>query len=242
MQHYFTPPPDSGGMVSITGQDALHLARVLRVRAGGHVTVTDGMGGRWKTEIVSASTELVEARVVAVLPAPPEPAVGVTLFVARSKADKWEHVLQKAVELGAVRLTPFSSSRCVGVFSEARLPRLRGIAREAAMQSGRGVVPTVDKPVSYAEAVGRAAGCELALFCYEEARELSLRMALSGRTPRSVAILTGPEGGFSHEEAAYAKQAGCLPVSLGPRILRCETAPLAALTMTLALLGEMEPQ
>ena len=242
MRHFFAPPPDSSGTISLDGVDARHLARVLRAQPGERITVADGLGGQWEAQLETVAAELVTARALKERPVQSEPAVRVTLLTAWSRAGKWEHVLQKAVELGAARITPFCTPRCLGSLPSDKLPRLQSIAREAAMQSKRGIIPEISPSMSFADAIGLAGAHDIALFCYEAEDQLSLREALDSTQPRSVAIVTGPEGGFSPEEVLLARQANCQIVSLGPRILRCETAPLAALTATLAFLGELDPQ
>lgn len=142
--------------------------------------------------------------------------------------------MQKATELGAASVTPYLSERCVRRPKPEKIAgetaRLSRIAAEAAKQSGRSVLPTVSAPLSFREMLREAAETELALFCYEGEGTTQLPVIL-GRHPeaRKIAVIVGPEGGFSPEEAAAAREAGCLLCGLGRRILRCETAPLFAL-------------
>ena len=151
--------------------------------------------------------------------------------MAYPKGDKLETVIQKAVELGATRIVPFESSRCIkrpdAKRAEARLTRLERIAEEAAKQCGRARLPKVELPVSFREMLADAKEHRLALFCYEGERALSVRQLLEGYsgTPDSICAVVGSEGGFSPEEAEAAAAAGLITVGLGERILRCETAP-----------------
>jgi 16S rRNA (uracil1498-N3)-methyltransferase len=161
--------------------------------------------------------------------------------MAFAKSDKFEHVLQKATELGAAAIVGFPSARCVSRPDERiakKLERWQKITRSAAEQSGRGCIPEVRVLPSYAEAVRAAAEAELGLFFYENERTVSIRDAISAQ-PRSISLMTGPEGGFEAGEVALAEQAGLTVCSLGPRILRCETAPLCALSAVLYATGQI---
>jgi 16S rRNA (uracil1498-N3)-methyltransferase len=167
------------------------------------------------------------------------------VYAAFSKGDRLESVVQKATELGVYEIVLFESRRCVarpdpGAL-ERRLERLRDIALDAAKQSGRGRVPGVLAASSFTAAVTRAASARLPLFFYEDENRLYLREALEEeRTPATVSLITGPEGGFDPEEAVLAASAGCRSVGLGPRILRCDTAPVAALACIMMKYRELE--
>ena len=142
-------------------------------------------------------------------------------------------MVQKSVECGAASVTPFLSSRCVSRPDGSTLPkkteRWRKIAAEAAMQCGRGVLPGVGDALPFSDAVKKAAGADIPLFCYEGGGE-PLREVLRGKTPGTVSVIIGPEGGFSAEEAAEAAAAGMRTVSLGERILRTETVAQTVLS------------
>ena len=163
----------------------------------------------------------------------------VILYVGYPKQDKLEHVIQKATELGAARIVPFFSRFCVAApkNEEKKHERYARIAFEAAKQAGRGAVPEVGLPLTYKQMLAEAARADTALFCYEKGGA-PLHSRLAGGS--TIAIVTGSEGGFSPEEAQAAEAAGLVPVGLGPRILRCETAPLAALAVTMALTGNLQ--
>ena len=164
--------------------------------------------------------------------------------MAYAKADKLEHVIQKATELGAYEIAAFPSSRCVmrldATGAQKKLDRWQKIAASAAAQSGRGRIPQVLALPSFADAVKRAAGCELALLPYENEHALSLRRAVGEAAFETVSIMTGPEGGFSEDEVRLAQEAGMQICTLGPRILRCETAPLCALSAVLYAAGALD--
>jgi 16S rRNA (uracil1498-N3)-methyltransferase len=157
--------------------------------------------------------------------------------MAYPKGDKLETVIQKAVELGVTRIVPFESSRCIKRPKADKVikqgERLSKIAEEAAKQSGRGIIPEVALPLSYSEMLEDAKSSALRLICYEKESDLSVKALLSEGMPESIAIIVGCEGGFSPEEVEEAVNSGCHSVTLGKRILRCETAPLAVLSMIL---------
>ena len=147
------------------------------------------------------------------------------------KSDKLETVIQKAVELGADKIIPFISSRCIKCPSKekegAKLVRLNRIAEEAAKQSGRGIIPQVLSTLTFDEIVSMAKSFDLPLFCYEGAEAKSLKEILgeASELPQKICAVVGSEGGFSPEEARLARDSGFIIANLGPRILRCETAP-----------------
>lgn len=171
-----------------------------------------------------------------------EAAVECAIYMAFAKADKFEHVIQKATELGAAELVCFPSSRCVSRPEERalekKLERWQKIAASAAEQSRRGRVPKVLALPSYAAALERAAKAELAVCFYENEQSRTFRAAIEAAPFRTAALLTGPEGGFSTEEIDQAAAAGLQICTLGRRILRCETAPLCALSALMYAAGE----
>ena len=171
-----------------------------------------------------------------------EASVKVSVYMAFSKGDKFEHVIQKATELGAFEIVAFPSARCVSKPDEKslskKLERWQKIAASAAEQSGRGVIPTVITLKSYHEALQRAAEADLAILFYENEQATTLRMALDAGVFNTVSLLTGPEGGLESREVEQASQMGLKVCTLGKRILRCETAPLCALSAVMYHVGE----
>lgn len=175
-------------------------------------------------------------------PSNAEPPLKVTLFVAYPKLDKLETIIQKGVELGASAIQPFTSRYCVAQSKkeEQKLERRRRIALEAAKQCGRGAVPDVEAPVDFTALPGLLAGYDRAILLYEGGG-VPLRTALEGVPENGrLALITGSEGGFAPEEAEALCKAGAVQVGLGPRILRCETAPTAVLAAVMALTGNFE--
>lgn len=240
MPHRYFTTDIADGSAYLNGADAHHLAVVLRAKAGDNVTVCDGLGTDYACRVRLAGKERVEMDIISSHPSESEPHTAVTLYVGYPKQDKLETIIQKATELGAVRVVPFFSRYCVAApkNEEKKNVRYQRVALEAAKQSGRGRVPEVAMPLSFDEMLRDAAACDTVLFC-DEAGGAPLHSRLKD-TAHSVAIVTGSEGGFSREEAEKAAAAGFLPVGLGPRILRCETAPLAALSVVMALTGNLQ--
>ena len=171
-----------------------------------------------------------------------ESAVRVSIYIAFPKADKLEYVIQKATELGATEIIAFPSARCVSKPDEKslkkKLERWQKIAASAAEQSGRGVIPQVIVLGSYKEALTRATQTELAILLYENERATTLKMALEAKPLTTVSLISGPEGGLEEREVEQAKNAGIQICTLGRRILRCETAPLCALSAVMYSAGE----
>lgn len=211
----------------------------MRAKPGDAVTLCDGKGMDYACTVRGLEESAVELAILSSAPSVSEPAVRVTLYAGYPKQEKLETVVQKAVELGAVRIVPFFSRYCVAApkNEEKKNARYQRIALEAAKQSGRGIIPKVALPVSFAEMLPDAAKNDAAFFCDEAGGEALLSRLGQAKT---IGIITGSEGGFSREEAAQARAAGCVPISLGPRILRCETAPLAALAAVMALTGNLQ--
>lgn len=221
-------------IIHITDADAHHIARSLRMAEGDEITVCDRLGKEYRCTLSRIRDEECIASIIEETVSSAEAPVSITLCMAYPKGDKLETVIQKAVELGASRIIPFESSRCIkrpkAEKSEKQTARLERIAEEAAKQCGRAVIPFVTQPMSYKQMLDEAALASLSLLCYENEDGLTVKGALSGRSlPESISVIVGAEGGFSLEEVALAIEKGCISVSLGNRILRCETAPLYAL-------------
>ena len=235
MPRFFVDPSKIGeGSLVIEGEDARHISYSLRMAVGDTVTVSDGEGTDYECRLSEMDGETVRAEVLNTHPGTTESPAKIRLYMAFPKGDKLETVVQKAVELGAWEIVPFVSERCVrrpeAAKAEKQTARLQRIATEAAKQCGRSLLPRVGLPVSFAEMLRDTS--ELRLFCYEGEEAQSLKSVLSRleTTPATVAVTVGSEGGFSPREAREAKDAGFFSVNLGPRILRCETAPDFALS------------
>ena len=225
----------------LTGENAQH-AKVLRLKNGEEVLVCDGQGNECLCTVSDVSPGQISLVVQHRRVSESEARVQVSVYMAYPKADKLEHVIQKATELGAFEIIAFPSSRCISRPDEKslqkKLERWQKIAASAAEQSGRGRVPQVLTLGSYAEALKRAAAADKALLFYENERATTLRMALSSGAYTTVSLLTGPEGGLEPKEVQQALDAGLQVCTLGKRILRCETAPLCALSAVMYDAGE----
>ena len=201
--------------------------------------VCDGQGRECLCRVLPGGLELaVEIR----QESQTETAVRVSIYMAFPKADKLEHVIQKATELGAFEIVAFPSLRCVSRPDEKslrkRIERWQKIALSAAEQSGRGRIPEVVVLDSFREALKRAAKADRAILLYENERSTTLKMALEKAPFASVSLMSGPEGGLEEKEVREAMEAGLRVCTLGSRILRCETAPLCALSAVMYAAGE----
>ena len=236
MPRFFVNKSDiDGSAAHIYGDDARHIARSLRMAVGDTVTLSDGEGAEYEGKLVRIRDEECVCEIGEGHPSRSESPKKITLFIAYPKGDKLETVIQKAVELGVDTVVPFESSRCIKRPAKEKLEKLTArhmkIAEEAAKQCGRARLPVVLSPISFNEMLEKTKASELALFCYEAEDGTTLKSAIeSAKSTDSIAVIVGCEGGFSPEEARAAALAGAVSVSLGSRILRCETAPLYVLS------------
>lgn len=219
--------------IRVVGDDACHITKSLRMRSGENVTVCDYDGIEYDCVIESVG-ETVTLLVNSFGKSQVEPPFRATVFQALVKGDKFDTVVQKAVECGASEIIPFSSEYCVMKLSaadcEKKQKRWQKIALEAAKQSGRAVIPKVGELLSFDKMLERAKSFDLPLFLYESEKKQKIGDALKTAAKRdSIAVIVGSEGGFSEKEASAAANVGLLSVGLGPRILRTETASSFAL-------------
>lgn len=234
--------PDIGENTVLTGENAKH-GRVLRLKAGEQVILCNGAGTEALCAVTEIGAEEILLRVEKIEPSKTEAKVQVSIYMAFSKGDKLEHVIQKATELGAFEIVAFPSARCVSKPSDKdlkkKLERWQKIAASAAEQSGRGRIPQVRVCASFREAIEDAAGADMSLLFYENEQAFTLKEALKSKPFQTVSILTGPEGGLEEREVEAARRiAGMEVCTLGRRILRCETAPLCALSAVMYEAGE----
>ena len=247
MPHRYFTTEIADGTAVLRGTDAHHLARVMRARMGDTVILCDGSAVEYTATITGFGDDCVEFSVEPGYPSAAEPSVEVTLLAGYPKQDKLEQIIKHGVELGAAHVVPFFSRYCVAApkKEEQKNERYNRIALEAAKQCGRGVLPDVALPLPNFGAVCRTFDqYDLVLFCYECGGAPLSQLLAQTPAPESrrqkIAIITGAEGGFAPEEAQMAAQAGAKTVGLGPRILRCETAPLAVLSAVMTLTGNLE--
>ena len=238
---FFSPEELTRNFLVLTGVNAAH-AKVLRLQNGEEVLVCDGAGNECVCTISDVSPGQIRLVVQNRQASLSEAKVRASIYMAFSKGDKLEHVIQKATELGATEIIAFPSSRCVSRPDEKSLAkkveRWQKIAASAAEQSGRGLIPQVLTVDSYKAALERATKADKAILFYENEKATTLRMALEENSFTSVSLLTGPEGGLEEKEVEQARTAGLHICTLGSRILRCETAPLCALSAVMYASGE----
>ncbi|MBQ3216663.1 MAG: 16S rRNA (uracil(1498)-N(3))-methyltransferase [Oscillospiraceae bacterium] len=242
MPRFFVSKEEIGeSFMVLTGENANH-AKVLRLKNGDEVTVCDGAGTDYRCTVSDVANGQISLVVHAAAPAQSEANIRCSIYIAFPKGDKLEHVIQKATELGAAEIVCFPTARCVSRPDEKalkkKLERWQKIAASAAEQSRRGQIPQVIVLPSYRSALERAAKADLAVCFYENEDRLTFRRAVEAGPFSTAALLTGPEGGFEEEEVRQASKAGLKICTLGSRILRCETAPLCALSALMYATGE----
>lgn len=231
-----------GDTIVITGDDVNHIRNVLRMSSGERVVISTGKGVDYECEIAKIRETEILLTIGCEMPVVSELPVGITLFQALPKKDKMELVIQKAIELGVVCIVPVKTRRCVVKLDakkeEKKRYRWQAIAEAAAKQSGRGIVPQVESVHSFTDALQMAKDMDTVLIpyelCQDMAESVKIMEAAAGGT--SIGIFIGPEGGFERGEVEEAMAQGALPISLGKRILRTETAGLAALSVLMFLI------
>ena len=223
----------------LTGEHLRHIGFSLRMRPGEQLTVCS-CGTDYLCEIEAVTADAVQLRILSAESCCAEPTVSVTLFQALPKADKLEQIIQKSVELGVTEIVPVLTRRCVSRMNsgdfQKKLPRYQRIAQAAAQQSGRGIIPVVAPLHSLGSAAERMRDLDVPLVLYEDG---GISFSEVQRDARSYGICVGSEGGFDPEEIAMLSAAGVRSVWLGKRILRCETAPLTALSVLMFHTGNL---
>ncbi len=240
MPRFFTDNINEDNII-LSGSDAHHIGRSLRMKPGEAVTVCC-CGVDYHCVIENITDSQVYLKLLGKERCAAEPDIKVTLFQAVPKLDKLEFIVQKTVELGVTEIVPVLSRRCISRPGEKefakRLLRLNKIAEEAAKQSGRGIVPRVLPIISYKTAVEQMQQLDRTILLYEEQGGMSFsEVPLTG--VKTVGLVIGSEGGFDKEEAELAKNHGAYQVWLGKRILRCETAPITAMSILMFLTKNM---
>ncbi|MBQ9742083.1 MAG: 16S rRNA (uracil(1498)-N(3))-methyltransferase [Ruminococcus sp.] len=242
MAWFFTQDEIQGDEYLVTGEDSRHIEKSLRMRQGEELTLVTPKGVEHTCTIQGFTQEGVCVRVTESAPCNREPEMSVTLYQSLVKGDKMDMIIQKSVELGVVRIVPVITERCVSRPDEKSLSKKRDrwqkIALGAAQQSCRGVVPCVDEAMTLTDALRDSFDNDMTLIFYEGGGE-SLR-SLMKREVSSLGIFVGCEGGFDISEVEAAVAQGAETATLGKRILRAETAPLAALAAIMCLAGDMD--
>jgi len=245
--HRFFLPADwiARSTVVITGKLVHQMRNVLRLGAGDHITALDNSGWEYEVELRKVDSSKVEGRVISKSLAVAEPGTKITLYQALLKGSNFEFVLQKCTEIGVAGFVPVICERCVaGEPDGKRLARWRSIITEAAEQSRRGKLPVLHNPVGFIEACRSASGISLLPWEGEKVRGIGdlIRSRTKTENATIFSLFVGPEGGFSPHEVGFAQSCGIVPVSLGRRILRAETAGLVAAAVTLYEFGELGPR
>lgn len=244
--HRFWVEPESVGAeeIRIEGEELKHLRQVLRLDAGDPVVCIEGSGDLIDAVLASVDKRVALARITGRKAAPTEPKVEVELFQAVAKNDRMDWIVQKAVELGVTRITPVITEHTV-VRAEpggGKRDRWERIAREAVKQCGRARMPVISDPVPLREALAHTESHDVRILLYEAEQKKCLKEILlcyNMSAVRKIALIIGPEGGFSPKEAEFACENGFQAATLGHRILRTETAAVAALSIIFYETGEM---
>jgi 16S rRNA (uracil1498-N3)-methyltransferase len=216
---------------------------VLRLRRGDHVILTEGGRREYEVQITAISANALTATVVGDRVPPEDPDVHLTLYQSLIRANRFDLVLEKGTEIGVSRFVPLLTARSVvqenGEPVSSRSERWQRIIVEAAEQCGRGRLPSITSPQPLEEALRAASGLKIMAWEAERATALVAQLRGLRERPRNVSLFIGPEGGFEVREIDLARENGCLPVTLGPRVMRSETAGIVAAALVLAGLGEM---
>lgn len=242
MAWFFTENEIGSDNFIITGENARHISKSLRMKAGETLTLVTPEREQLECEISAVNADSVEVNILSRKPCENEPDVEITLYQALPKGDKMDYIIQKCVELGITRIVPVISARCISRPDKKSLSkkqiRWQKIAREAAQQSRRGIIPKIEAAVSFKEAVGLSSKNGLNIIFYELGGE-SVKKLITSK-PESIGIFIGSEGGFEEAEVNMATENGACAATLGKRILRAETAPLAALSIIMYETGNFE--
>jgi 16S rRNA (uracil1498-N3)-methyltransferase len=244
--HRFFIIPDQiiGAIVHFDADQSRQIGRVLRLRPGDRVVVLDGAGLEFEVVLDSTTQARATGSIADRRPAGGEPVVRLTLYQSLLKREKFEWVLQKGTEIGVTRFVPVITSRSLirdpADPKPEKVNRWRRIIKEAAEQSGRGMLPELLTTKSFTNAVADASRHDCAIMAWEGAKEQSLRSVLKSKeTILDVGLFIGPEGGYASDEVEEAVAHHIFPVTLGPRILRTETAAVVTAALVLHEMGEM---
>ena len=226
--------------IHITGEDANHIANVLRSKLNDLITVCDGEGTDYECTLVEINKKEIVAEIISSRPNKNEPDIKITLYQSLPKSDKMEFIIQKCIEIGVDRIVPVKTEHTVVKLDkkeDKKLERWKKIAEAAAKQCGRGKIPLVDNILTFKEAISQAKNLDSIIIPYEKQKEGGLKEYVNQFSGKSIGIFIGPEGGFSPQEVSLAIENGAVPVTLGKRILRTETAGLVTCVI---LLYELE--
>lgn len=231
--------------INIKGDDYNHIKKVLRLKCGEIVTLSDGVGNEYEAKIEEFGDGFVHSKIIKSYKNSTEPPIKITLYQGLPKADKMDFIIQKSVELGITRIVPVLTERTIvklGNEKDAskKCERWNRISQEAAKQSNRGIIPEIEIPITFKEAVKQAKDYALSLIPYEKEANNSLKQILRSVSDiKEASVFVGPEGGFTEQEIEEAVSFGINSITLGPRILRTETAGIAVLSILMYELGDV---
>ncbi len=246
---FITPEQIQGESIILSGDQARQITSVLRLREGDHILVLDNSGWQYEAKLISAESTQVVGSIVSKQKECSEATVNLTLYQSLLKHDNFEWVLQKGTELGITSFVPMITQRTIvrlTSIKENKLARWQRIVTEASEQSGRGQIPVLCQPLPFKAALDAANENDLSLIPWVNETEKNITTALANSAannpetaPSDIALFIGPEGGFAEEEIIAANSSGIISITLGPRILRAETAAIVASTLILHELGEL---
>ena len=235
-----------GETATITGEDVNHIVNVLRLKQPDKIILCNKDEGKsYISEIMQIEKSYIICKILEMVSETTESNVNIDLFQGLPKSDKMEYIIQKCVEIGVSRIVPVITERAVvkiekGAKEDKKIERWLKISESAAKQSGRGIIPIVERPVKLSEAIKEAALLENAVIPYENEEKTGLKEFIKSAKKGSIGIFIGPEGGFDSSEIEMAVKSGIIPVTLGKRILRTETAGLVTAAIILYELGWKE--
>lgn len=229
-ERFFLAVPPAGGRAVLEGDEARHCSRVLRAKVGDAVRVFDGRGGEWQARIAAIARDAVALEIGEPLPSVAPPAVRLTLAVALPKGERQKWLVEKLTELGTDRLVPLTTARGVAEATDSARTRLERGVIEACKQCGRNVLMEITTPTTLAELATRHPTATLLIAHPGAAPLRDQAIAMPGEVIQEIVAAVGPEGGFAPEELDLARAAGFRPVSLGPHVLRIETAAILLAT------------
>lgn len=243
MPKYFTEPENiKDGFIEISSDEAKHILNVMRMETGDTLTICDGQSNDYLCRICETGKNYLKAEIEKTTTSESEPKTKITLYQGLPKSDKMELIIQKCVEIGICRIVPVITERAVvkiekGAKEDKKTERWQKISESAAKQSGRGIIPTVERPMKFKDAIEEAVKNGEAIIPYENEKDRGFKEFVKNSKAENIGIFIGPEGGFDTKEIEFAVENGVMSVTLGKRILRTETAGIVTSAIVLYELG-----
>lgn len=248
MSRFFIKQTDiTSNIINISGEDVNHIKNVLRLKCGNNIVLNDCTGNDYLVEIIKFEENCVSTRIINSYKSETEPQIDIILYQGLPKSDKMDLIIQKSIELGITKIVPVITERTIVKVEdkkslENKVKRWQRIALEAAKQCNRGIIPQIEYPISYKRALELTKESELSFIPYEKESSNNLRKYMEQAKKdglKNISVIIGPEGGFTEKEVNEAVLVGVNPVTLGPRILRTETAGIAILSILMYELGDV---